>query len=118
MSGPFPPAASRAARRSGGFQSDTNVVLVGFMGAGKSEVGRRLARRLGRLFFDTDDVITSRAMMSIPDIFRDLGEPEFRRRERAVIEQVARMRGAVIATGGGAIADERSSSEERRVGWR
>lgn len=85
-----------------------NIVLVGFMGAGKSEVGRRLARRLRRFFVDTDDVVTARAQKSIPDIFRAEQEAGFRRRERAAVVQAAALTNSVIATGGGVVADEAS----------
>src|SRR5262249_40804679 len=78
-----------------------NVVLVGFMGAGKSLCGRVLARRSGRCFVETDDVIASREGRSIPDIFRQDGEEGFRRLEGAVLEDLGMKHGHVIATGGG-----------------
>src|SRR5690606_32371749 len=87
-------------------RSRGNIVLVGFMGAGKSEVGRRLARRLGRFFVDTDDVVTARAQKSIPDIFREEQEAGFRRRERTAVLQAAALQGSVIATGGGVVTDD------------
>ena len=62
-----------------------NVVLVGFMGAGKSSVGRLLARRMGRCFVETDDMITAREGRSIPEIFADDGEAAFRALERTTI---------------------------------
>jgi len=78
-----------------------NVILVGFMGAGKSTVGRLLARRLGRCFVETDAMITAREGRSIPEIFTDRGEFYFRRLEAEVLEALAEKRGHVIATGGG-----------------
>jgi shikimate kinase len=78
-----------------------NVILVGFMGAGKSTVGRLLARRLGRCFVETDAMITAREGRSIPEIFTDRGEPYFRRLEAEVLEALAEKHGHVIATGGG-----------------
>ena len=78
-----------------------NVVLVGFMGAGKSVCGRMLARRLGRCFVETDDMIVSRDGRSIPDIFRQDGEEAFRRLEAEVLEALRLKSGDVIATGGG-----------------
>jgi shikimate kinase len=78
-----------------------NVVLVGFMGAGKSSVGRLLARRLGRCFVETDDVITAHEGRSIPEIFTGRGEAYFRSLEGRVVELLALKRGEVIATGGG-----------------
>src|SRR6266513_2594775 len=77
------------------------IVLVGFMGAGKSVCGRLLARRLGRCFVETDDMIVSRDGRSIPDIFREAGEEAFRRLEGEVLEALTLKSGDVIATGGG-----------------
>jgi shikimate kinase len=78
-----------------------NVVLVGFMGAGKSVCGRMLARRLGRCFVETDDMIVSRDGRSIPEIFRADGEEAFRRLEAETLEALRLKSGDVIATGGG-----------------
>jgi shikimate kinase len=78
-----------------------NVVLVGFMGAGKSVCGRLLARRLGRCFVETDDMIVSRDGRSIPEIFRADGEETFRRLEAETLGALRLKSGDVIATGGG-----------------
>jgi shikimate kinase len=78
-----------------------NVVLVGFMGAGKSVCGRLLARRLGRCFVETDDMIVSRDGRSILEIFRQDGEAAFRRLEAETLESLRLKSGDVIATGGG-----------------
>ena len=78
-----------------------NVILVGFMGAGKSTVGRMLARRLGRCFVETDAMITAREGRSIPEIFAERGEPYFRKLEAEVLEALTDKRGHVVATGGG-----------------
>jgi shikimate kinase len=78
-----------------------NVILVGFMGAGKSSVGRLLARRLGRCFVETDDMITAREGASIPQIFATHGEAHFRAAEAEAVRLLALKRGDVIATGGG-----------------
>jgi shikimate kinase len=78
-----------------------NVILVGFMGAGKSTVGRLLARRLGRCFVETDAMITAREGRSIPEIFADRGEAYFRQLEAEVLEALADKRDHVVATGGG-----------------
>ena len=82
-----------------------NIVLTGFMGAGKTAVGREVASRLGRPFVDMDDTIVARAQMSVPDIFARHGEAHFRQLERDVICELAEKRGLVIATGGGALVD-------------
>jgi shikimate kinase len=78
-----------------------NIILVGFMGAGKSSVGRVLARRLGRCFVETDDMITAREGCSIPEIFATKGEAYFRRLEEEALGLLALKQGDVIATGGG-----------------
>jgi shikimate kinase len=78
-----------------------NVVLVGFMGAGKTVCGRLLARRLGRCFVETDDMITAREGRSIPEIFRRDGEGRFRELEAEALELLRLKSGDVIATGGG-----------------
>ena len=78
-----------------------NIVLIGFMGAGKSICGRMLARRSGRCFVETDDVIVARDGRSIPDIFRQDGEERFRQLEGEVLDDLRMKRGNVIATGGG-----------------
>lgn len=81
------------------------IFLVGMMGSGKTTVGKALARRLGRPFFDTDQEIVARSGVSIPTIFDIEGEAGFRRRESAVLAELARCREAVIATGGGAVLE-------------
>jgi shikimate kinase len=78
-----------------------NVILVGFMGAGKSSVGRLLARRLGRCFVETDDLITAHEGRSIPAIFAERGEAHFRALEEETVRLLACKSGDVIATGGG-----------------
>jgi shikimate kinase len=78
-----------------------NVILVGFMGAGKSVCGRLLARRLGRCFVETDDLIVAGAGRAIPEIFRAEGEEGFRRREGEALEALRLKSGDVVATGGG-----------------
>ena len=73
-----------------------NVILVGFMGAGKSSVGRLLARRLGRCFVETDDMIIAREGCSIPTIFATHGEEYFRAAEAEAVRLLALKRGDVI----------------------
>lgn len=87
------------------------IFLVGMMGSGKTTVGKALARRLGLSFFDADHEVIARSGVSIPTIFDIEGEAGFRRRESAVLAELARCGGAVIATGGGAILDR----ENRRL---
>ncbi len=87
-----------------------NVFLIGPMGAGKSAVGRQLARMLHVAFMDSDEEIEARTGVDIPFIFEKEGEEGFRRREAKVIEDLTRMDGLVLATGGGAVIDPKSRS--------
>lgn len=79
------------------------IVLVGFMGAGKSTVGRALAARLGRPFIDTDEVVEHSLGLSIADIFEGYGEAGFRELEARVIREQLAGPDAVVALGGGAV---------------
>ncbi len=89
------------------------VILVGFMGAGKSSVGRELGQRLNWLFEDLDDRIEAREGRTVDAIFRDSGEPAFRRAEHAALQQVLEeLRGGsskIIALGGGAFVQEENA---------
>ncbi len=85
-----------------------SIVLVGMMGAGKSSVGRRLAQRLGVPFVDADTEIESAAGMTIPEIFARHGEPYFRAGEARVIARLLENGPQVLATGGGAVMDQRT----------
>lgn len=80
-----------------------NIVLVGMPGCGKSTVGKALAKRLSRPFFDADEEIVKRAGKPIPEIFQAEGEASFRKIETEVLFDLCRQSGAVIATGGGAV---------------
>ena len=93
-----------------------NVVLVGFMGAGKSVCGRLLARRLGRCFVETDDMIVAREGRSIPEIFRDEGEERFRQLETETLDALTLKSGDVIATGGGLPCREGRMERLRELG--
>lgn len=92
-----------------------NIFLIGPMGAGKSAVGRYLARTLHLSFVDSDDEIESRTGVDIPFIFEKEGEAGFRKREAVVIDDLSKMDGVVLATGGGAVVDVDSRS---RLGGR
>lgn len=93
-----------------------NITLTGFMGTGKTTVGKELARRLDWTFVDTDRLIESSAGKSIPAIFSQHGEAVFRRLEQRAIAQVTRNDEQVIATGGGAFVDPRNRSRLRAMG--
>ena len=96
---------------------DRSIVLVGLMGAGKSTVGKRLAKRLGLPFVDTDEEIERAADHSVSEIFARFGEASFRDGERRVIARLIEGPPKVIATGGGAFANEatRTLAKERAV---
>ncbi len=80
-----------------------NIFLVGMMGAGKTSVGRILAKRLNKIFYDSDHVIEERTGVKIPVIFEIEGEPGFRHRESAVLDELTALEEVVLATGGGAV---------------
>lgn len=84
---------------------EPGIFLIGPMGAGKSAVGRQLARRLGRRFLDTDAEIEHRTGVDIPFIFEKEGEPGFRAREARVVAELTALPGIVLATGGGVVLD-------------
>ncbi len=81
--------------------SSNRIYLIGYMGSGKSTIGKQLAMQLGYLFLDTDEVIEQLAGKSVKSIFEDEGEKTFRRRERDLIAFVSELDKVVIATGGG-----------------
>ena len=87
-------------------QDKENIILIGMPGVGKSLIGKKLADRLDKEFFDMDQEIELRDGRSIPEIFRDEGEEYFRDLECAVAQEMGRMTGAVIATGGGVVSRE------------
>ncbi|MCL6430279.1 MAG: 3-dehydroquinate synthase [Anaerolineae bacterium] len=86
--------------------SDRSIVLTGFMGTGKTAVGRALAEALGRPFVDMDAVLEERLGMTISACFASAGETAFREAEAALARELAPQRGLVIATGGGALVPE------------
>ena len=88
-----------------------NLFLVGLMGAGKTTLGRQLARRLDKRFIDADHELEARLGVSIPTIFEVEGETGFRDREEAIIDELTQLSGVVLATGGGAVL--RSTSRVR-----
>jgi shikimate kinase/3-dehydroquinate synthase len=87
-----------------------NIYITGFMGAGKSTMGRDLANRLRRSFVDMDEAIANRLGMSIPQAFENLGEQAFRDAESTELKQLSRRKALVVATGGGVV--ERQSNRE------
>src|SRR2546428_3953837 len=93
-----------------------NVVLIGFMGTGKSEVGQLLARRLGWTFIDTDRRIETRQRATVAQIFARHGEEYFRRAEASIVAEVGARRDGVVATGGGVVLRPENMMHLRRHG--
>ena len=93
-----------------------NVIITGFSFTGKSVAGKEVARRLGWNFIDSDQEIVALARKPIPDIFARDGEEHFRKLERQVLEKACAGKGAVIATGGGAVVDQRNRELFARSG--
>lgn len=80
-----------------------NIILIGSMGAGKTTIGRQLAKRLKRTFYDSDHELVERCGVDIPTIFEFEGESGFRDRESQVIDELSKLDDIVMATGGGAV---------------
>jgi shikimate kinase len=83
-----------------------NIYFIGLMGAGKTTIGKILAKQLGKTFYDTDHEIEKRTGVKIPVIFDLEGETGFRKRETAVIQDITKLNNIVMATGGGAVIAE------------
>ena len=82
---------------------NSNIFLIGLMGAGKSTVGRVLARKLNSRFVDSDHALEERCGVKIPTIFEMEGEAGFRKREAQIIEELTQEKGLILATGGGSV---------------
>ncbi len=95
----------------------SNIFFVGLMGAGKTTVGRVLAKSLNKTFYDTDHEIEKRTGVKIPVIFELEGEAGFRKRESHMIEELSQLENIVLATGGGAVlnADNRAFLKQNGV---
>lgn len=98
-------------------QENENIYLVGLMGAGKTTVGRQLAKRLGRTFFDSDHEIEARTGVKIPTIFEIEGEEGFRRREAQTIAELTAERNIILATGGGVVLNPENRQRLHDSGW-
>jgi shikimate kinase len=92
------------------------IVVIGFMGAGKTSVGRLVARALGREFVDTDLMIERTTRMTIGELFQLEGELAFRRREAAAIDRAIAVPGRVIAVGGGAVLSAENRTHLKQAG--
>lgn len=87
------------------------------MGAGKTTVGRQLAKRLARPFFDSDHEIVERTGVPIPTIFEIEGEAGFRRREASTIQELTTQKGIILATGGGVVLSPFNRERLKATGW-
>lgn len=83
-----------------------NLILCGFMGSGKSTIGKQLAEKLGARFVDTDTLIEQREGMTISEMFEKHGEAYFRQKERELCEELAGLTKTVISTGGGTLLND------------
>ncbi len=93
-----------------------NIILAGFMGTGKSVVGRLLAERLGRRFIDLDKEIEKKEKKPISQIFSEMGEPYFRKIEKEAVKGVSQLKDCIIAVGGGAIVDSENLEALKKNG--
>jgi len=100
-----------------GAQIPNNIFLIGLMGAGKTTVGKLIAKSLGKTFYDTDHVIEQRTGVKIPTIFELEGEAGFRKRETSTLEEFAQQDNIVLATGGGAIMAPENRDILKRYGY-
>ncbi|MFC1666870.1 shikimate kinase [Candidatus Omnitrophota bacterium] len=94
----------------------SSIVLVGFMGTGKTTTGKLLAKRLNREFLELDEIIEKKEGISIREIFEKKGEPYFREIERNVIREVMHKKEVVMSAGGGAIVDEENLRNLKKNG--
>lgn len=93
-----------------------NIVLIGFMGTGKTTIGRLLATRLGCPFVDSDQKVENENSMTIREIFELHGEGYFRQKEKDVIAKISRYNNVVIATGGGAVLSSENMKRLKKKG--
>lgn len=94
-----------------------NIYLIGLMGVGKTTIGKQLAKALKRPFYDSDKAIEALTGVSIPTIFAIEGETGFREREQKMIQELTRLHGIVLATGGGAVLFEENRIALKQSGF-
>jgi shikimate kinase len=95
----------------------TNIVLIGLRGSGKTEIGRRLAKTMKRMYVDTDREIEKQAQCSTSRLIERKGWNFFRKIEKYVVRRVCKMYNAVIATGGGAVIDKENAKHLKKHGF-
>lgn len=94
-----------------------NIVLCGFMGCGKSTVGRNIAKMLNIPFIDSDDYIENKSKMKISGIFEKFGEAHFREIEKEAISELSKMNNIVISTGGGVVLNSENVKALKNTGY-
>jgi 3-dehydroquinate synthase len=99
-----------------GERNHSNIILIGMMGAGKTTVGKLLAKQMGKTFIDSDEEIQRRTGVTIPHIFDVEGEAGFRQRESVVLEDLTKRRDIVLATGGGAVINPQNRAVLKQGG--
>ncbi|NBI06659.1 shikimate kinase [Senegalia massiliensis] len=95
----------------------TNIVLIGFMGTGKTTNGRRLSRKLKKEFIDTDFLIEKKENMKVEDIFKKYGEVYFRELENQIIKEISKKENKIISTGGGTILNPQNIQLLKKNGF-
>lgn len=93
-----------------------NIILFGFMGTGKSTIGKLLNKKLGLSYIDMDSYITSTTGKSIKQIFDEDGEPFFRKLERELVQKLSLLNNQIISTGGGVVLDKKNISDFTKNG--
>ena len=93
-----------------------NIYLVGFMGTGKTAVGRELAKKMKRQFVDLDDLVELREKQTVPEIFAKQGEPYFRQVEKIILKEVSQEKNFVVACGGGVVLDRDNINNMKQTG--
>ena len=94
-----------------------NIILIGFMGTGKSTIGFSLSKAVGYPLLDTDDLLTERAGKTVPEIFEEVGEAGFRKMESEVLSELAETDHAIISTGGGIVTVEANRKLLKELGY-
>ncbi|MAB77534.1 MAG: hypothetical protein CMO47_13885 [Verrucomicrobiales bacterium] len=98
-------------------QRGRNLILIGFMGTGKTTIGKDVAKSLGFRFVDTDELICRKAGKSVPKIFEEDGEAAFRLIETEILEEYGKMTNQVISTGGGIVTEKRNHPLLHQAGY-
>jgi shikimate kinase len=93
-----------------------NLILFGFKGVGKTFLGKKMALELGRPFYDTDEMIEFRYKRSVREIFREVGEAQFRKIENEILNTLKNLTNSIIAVGGGTVTDPENLQIMQQIG--